>query len=409
MALRSASAVLLRARCSTLSHPTAVSRTHALRLTVAVSNSRGWVVVSRVRLFSADAAAGQKPRPAPGTEQQKQEGTAEESEAAEEDYYAEEPLAARISRYIWGTIKLSFGLGILGFVGYAGYSIVTALLPGGASANAIMRRTSDILRADNDVSRAALAVGGGCSGAALYDERPRPAPRPPQLVEYFGEGIKVYGEDYGGRAEGRRYFVPDFSYTDKWDGQNYHRCVHCGGGRGRRAPPPPSPPPPRCASVKFNVEGAGGKKGTVWAEVRKGTSTYRYIIVLSRDHSRVWSLVDERTPEPTEEERRRRVTTLLQDNRWDFFVDNEVDASAQAAVLSDSWAKIRCVRCDATPSACAEAGVLGTLPTWGERAARAPVPAARGVLQLDELEQLARDHVGKSKTLFQTVADFFGF
>ena len=44
-----------------------------------------------------------------------------------------------------------------------------------------------------------------------------------QLVEYFGEGIKVYGEDYGGRAEGRRYFVPDFSYTDKWDGQDYHR------------------------------------------------------------------------------------------------------------------------------------------------------------------------------------------
>lgn len=185
---------------------------------------------------------------------------------------------------------------------------------------------------------------------------------------------------------------------------------NCGGCYGRCSSSSSTPPPIlfRFSSVKFNVEGAGGKKGTVWAEVRKGTSTYRYIIVLSRDQSRVWSLVDDRTPEPTEEERRRRVTTLLQDNRWDFFADNDVDVAAQAAVLADSWAKVRCVRCDVTPGACAEAGVVATLPTWGERTARAPVPAARGVLQLDELEQLARDHVGKGKTLLQTVSDFLG-
>jgi hypothetical protein len=145
---------LLRVRFSALSqHPIAVSRSHAVRLALTVTKPHGWVLISRVRVFSADAAAGQKPRPVSEAEQQpKQDGPAEESETTEEDYYAEEPLAAKISRYIWGTIKLSFGLGILGFVGYAGYSIVTALLPGGASANAIMRRTSDILRADNDVS-----------------------------------------------------------------------------------------------------------------------------------------------------------------------------------------------------------------------------------------------------------------
>ena len=237
-----------------------------------------------------------------------------------------------------------------------------------------------------------------------------------QLVEYFGEGIKVYGEDFGGRSEGRRYFVPDYSYTDKWDGQSYHRYVMTAFGvlgavfsaSSPLVAPFTSSPLVAPFRVKFNVEGAAGKKGTVWAEVRKGTSTYRYIVVLSRDKSRVWSIIDNRSPEPTEEERRRRVTTILQDNRWDYFADNDVDVAAQAAVLSDSWAKVRCVRCDVSPSACAEAGVSMTLPTWGERAANAPVPAARGVLQLDELEALARSHVGKSKSIFQTLTGFFG-
>ena len=112
-----------------------------------VTFSRGRHAFGAVRFFSAESVAGEKQQ-----RQKATEGAAEGEETqTEDDYYAEEPFAAKVSRIIWGTIKLSFGLGILGFVGYAGYSIVTALLPGGASANAVMRRTSDILRADNDV------------------------------------------------------------------------------------------------------------------------------------------------------------------------------------------------------------------------------------------------------------------
>ena len=143
--------------------------------------------------------------------------------------------------------------------------------------------------------------------------------------------------------------------------------------------------------------------------MQKGTSAFRYIIVLSRDRARVWSLIDNRTPEPDEDERRQRVSTLLHDYRWDFFANNDADVAAQAAVLADSWTKVRCVRCDTEPAACADAGVAGALPTWGERTSTsAPVPAARGVLSLDALEQLGRDHVSKPKTLFQTVSGYFG-
>lgn len=131
--------------------------------------------------------------------------------------------------------------------------------------------------------------------------------------------------------------------------------------------------------------------------------------MLSRDQSRVWSLVDDRAPEPTVDERRQRITTLLQEHRWDFYADNDVDVGAQAAALDDSWAKIRCVRCDTNPAACVEAGVLGSLPTWSERESRVPVPAARGVKDLEDLEQFAREHVGKGKTLIQRVSGFFGF
>lgn len=71
---------------------------------------------------------------------------------------------------------------------YAGYTIITALIPVGDSPNAIMRRATDIL---------------------LHD---------PDVVAYYGT-IKTYGLDPGGRAEGRRYFVPEYKYEDNITGE----------------------------------------------------------------------------------------------------------------------------------------------------------------------------------------------
>jgi hypothetical protein len=42
-------------------------------------------------------------------------------------------------------------MGIVAIVFYAGYTIVVTLLPGGSSANAVMRHASDVLRGDTDV------------------------------------------------------------------------------------------------------------------------------------------------------------------------------------------------------------------------------------------------------------------
>ena len=103
-------------------------------------------------------------------------------------YSSAEPLVARVSRMIWGTIKLVTGIAIVGGVLYAGYSIVTVLIPVGTSSNSIMRRASDVLSADPDVEA------------------------------YFGS-IKTYGIDLGGRQEGRRFFVPEYKYEDDLTGE----------------------------------------------------------------------------------------------------------------------------------------------------------------------------------------------
>ena len=99
----------------------------------------------------------------------------------------DEPFVARASRAIWGTIKLAFGTAFFGGVLYAGYSILVVLLPVGTSSNSIMRKASDVLEQNPDV------------------------------LAYFGP-IKTYGVDLGGRAEGRRFFVPEYKYEDPMTG-----------------------------------------------------------------------------------------------------------------------------------------------------------------------------------------------
>lgn len=96
---------------------------------------------------------------------------------------------ARVSRMIWGTIKVTVGMVVFGGVLYAGYSIITVLLPVGTSSNSIMRKASDALTHDPDV------------------------------VGYFG-AIKTYGIDLGGRQEGRRFFVPEYKYDDELTGES---------------------------------------------------------------------------------------------------------------------------------------------------------------------------------------------
>ena len=116
----------------------------------------------------------------------------------------EEPLVARVSRFIWGSIKVTLGAAVMGALLYSGYSIVMVLLPVGTSSNRIMLKASSILEGD------------------------------PEVTAYYGQ-IKTYGVDLGGRNEGRRMFVPEHKYTDDLNGMP---CVE--------QPPRARPAPPLC-------------------------------------------------------------------------------------------------------------------------------------------------------------------
>ena len=146
-------------------------------------------------------------------------------------------------------------------------------------------------------------------------------------------------------------------------------------------------------SVKFNLEGERGRKAQVWAEVRKGSYDFRYLVVLAKDRSRVWSVVDLRRPEPTEEERQARVTSALQDAKWAFYVDADVDVKSQAAQLGEYWLKVKCVRCDDNPAACEEAGVASR-PAWKTNKG----DVIKGVMSVRELEKAAHDEIFKKKS-----------
>lgn len=245
-----------------------------------------------------------------------------------DDIPIDEPFAAKLSRWIWNGIKYALGTSIIGIVFYAGYTIVVTLLPGGASANAIMRNATYKLAHD------------------------------PEIAQAFGD-IKTYGDDMGTRSEGRRYFVPEYTYTDELTDEKYHR-------------------------VRFSMEGERGKKARVWAEVRAGTYDFRYLIVLANDQSRVWSVVDHRRPDPTEEERQARVTTLLQDAAWAFYADSELDMREQSAVLGDYWLKVKHVKCYEDAARCDEEHIT-TKPGWQAGAA-----FHKGIQSLRDLELMTK-------------------
>ena len=216
---------------------------------------------------------------------------------------------------------------------YAGYTIVVTLLPGGSSANAVMRHAADLLKGDPDV------------------------------VSFFGS-VKCYGEDFGARAEGRRYFVPEYTYTDPWSGVEYHR-------------------------VRFNLEGDRGRKATVWAEVSTGTYEFRYLVVLTKDRTRVWSLIDKRTPPPTLEARKADLSGKLREGGWSFAADAESDVAAQRAELGDFSNGVQWVVCSTSQGGGAPECEAGApRPAWRAGPGGATY---KGMLTLEGLEAAQRE------------------
>jgi hypothetical protein len=139
--------------------------------------------------------------------------------------------------------------------------------------------------------------------------------------------------------------------------------------------------------------------------VSSSTGEFRYLIVVTRDMSKVISIVDRRPPAMTLEERQARVSSLLQDGGWTFLCDNEVDAKQQARALGDYWLKVKSsTDAERHKAAAALGGACGWVGAGGEL-----VAGGKGCKELEELEKmvvpLAR---GDKPGWFSGLAGLFG-
>jgi hypothetical protein len=102
---------------------------------------------------ASEAAAAEEGAANKAEGESKGENQQQQEEVFEEEIpYEDEPFMAKVSRFVWTTIKVAFAGSIIAVVLYAGWTIIVTLAPSGASANAIMRKASDILKHDPEVS-----------------------------------------------------------------------------------------------------------------------------------------------------------------------------------------------------------------------------------------------------------------
>lgn len=92
-----------------------------------------------------------------------------------------------------------------------------------------------------------------------------------RLKRRFGEKLKAYGRDHGGKREGRRNFIEHSEYTDKEDGSKRVR-------------------------VRFNLEGQNGN-AFVFAEVSKNMPSGEFVYLMVQDsrNGQVINLIDNRS------------------------------------------------------------------------------------------------------------------
>jgi len=261
------------------------------------------------------------PKPAPGAVGG--EGAAA-SGAAEKHV----PMVVRAGRQVkaGGIILIWTAVGAL--VLSAGWFISRELLPTKMSPNSIFNRASDVL------------VGN------------------PEVARRFGNNIKTYGEDLGGRREGRRFHIPQHAYEE--DGVEFVR-------------------------VRFMIEGER-MKGIVFAEVASNKDDFNYLMVQCIPKGDTIVITDLRDPVKSREQRISEVAMALQTSRAVFYGNGPADATSrrQEAELGDAFQQIRYVRCDRNPEDCERDGVKDP-PAWMIHG-----NLVQGVQNLEKLEALMK-------------------
>jgi import inner membrane translocase subunit TIM21 len=92
----------------------------------------------------------------------------------------------------------------------------------------------------------------------------------PEVKRRYGDSLKAFGRDHGGRREGRRNFVEHTEYVDKEDGSKRTR-------------------------VRFNIEGQFGT-AFCFAEVANSmpSGEFVYVMVQDKSNGRVHTIQDNR-------------------------------------------------------------------------------------------------------------------
>ncbi|CAE7916961.1 unnamed protein product, partial [Symbiodinium sp. KB8] len=180
----------------------------------------------------------------------------------------------------------------------------------------------------------------------------------PDVSSAFGEINRVRGMD-AGRGEGRRNYVPSYTYT-----------------RGAKT----------FTRIKFQVDNERKSSATVFAEVDHDRSTgsdFNYLMVQLDRSKKVVTLVDNRKPEKPTDMRQYDVAIKLQHDSATWYSGGPIHgpSAAQAAILGPHLDYINTVRCDLNEDRCSGDGYSkGTLVYRG-KSYSAPVG-------LDDLEAM---------------------
>ena len=224
------------------------------------------------------------------------------------------------------SMKLAIAAAIMGGVLYFGYFIIRTLVPTSASPMTIRNDALAILQADPDLSSA------------------------------FGEITRARGID-SGRGEGRRNYVPSYSYERS--GKTFTR-------------------------IKFQVDNASKRSATVFAEVAHDRSTstdFNYLMVQMDRSKQVLTLVDNRKPEKSRDMRQYDVAVKLQHDGATFYSGGPLhdSTSEQMQILGPHMDYINTVRCDLNEGRCEADGYSAGTLVYRTKAHKAP-------LGLDDLE-----------------------
>lgn len=104
----------------------------------------------------------------------------------------------------------------------------------------------------------------------IFDRSLEQARDDPEIKRRYGEPIKGYGRDHGGRREGRRNFIEHTEHVDKEDGSKRIR-------------------------IRYNLEGQYGN-AFVFAEVSSDqpSGEFVYILVQDKSNGRTHTVLDNR-------------------------------------------------------------------------------------------------------------------